>query len=343
MKKAFAILLALLAVVSCMQIDSPEIPDDPDSGQEIKEVKEIKVSITVNRSDAFDASTCTKATVKDAWAQGDVIYIFFEGVEAPKYMEMKFVGDNVWAFSPKNGLISTDLRTEGKMTAVYLPYGSMAEVVATDGGGSQLTFGEKKYNGVFFLQEGAAYTYNDVLEGALELKAPALPGSNDKYIHFDVSGFTSQHSYALYQDYVKPVIVAGVKANGTVDYSVGEKGDAVAGYFDATNGIVSFSGFLDGSAVGKTLDYEFSINDESGSVLYTRDSQGKTVSGSLYIGIGDISDASTWLTARQICSAEAFRSCSGKYLRKTGKQNSQKARERPTRFSHSLDCDSWNP
>ena len=176
------------------------------------------------------------------------------------------------------------------MTGVYLPYASTA-TVASDGG--KFVFSDVAYNGIFYIAQRVTYSYGSELRGDLSLKAPALSGS-DKYVHFDIAGYTRNHAFSLYQDYVKPISFTSVSANGTVSYQKGDKGKAVAGHIDKARDIVSFSGILDASANGKALDYQFSVNDETASVMYTRDAGTKTLRKSAAVGIGDISKASVW-------------------------------------------------
>ena len=278
MKKVFPILLATLAIVSCVQLLEPPVTDDSDP--------EFKVSLTVDRDGAFDASVGTKATVKSAWAIGDVVFVFFKSAVAPKYLEIKRIRSG-WASTPKNGLQLSDLGDRGVMTAIYMPYGNDIEISGNNGN----FYFSRTYNGLFYLAEEVPYTVEDKeLKGSIDLSVPALEG-DEKYIHFDISGY-DQHRYMMYQNHVKPLTIGGMNSFFQLKYQSGSSGDAIEGYIDDANGMVSFSGILDASAVGKSVDYEFSINDLTDKVLYTRDAGVKTLSESKYIGIGDISNAS---------------------------------------------------
>ena len=289
MKKLFAIIGAMVALAACNNsiIEEPAAPVSDGQG--------IKVNLTINRTDAFDASPDTKATVKKAWADGDVVFIFFNGVAAPKYMEMKY-SDGSWISTPKNDLSASDLGASGTMTAVYLPYGNDA-VVAADG--NEFIFKGIAYTGVFLQDEQAEYVYDEELTGELTMEAPAPEDSDEKFVHFDVSGYVAGHTYALFQDYVKPVVFNSVLPSGKISFSEGEAGKAIVGYIDATNEIVSFSGILDASAVGTAVDYQFSVNDETASVLYTRDAGEKTLSSSKYIGLGNLT-GEKWIATEYV-------------------------------------------
>lgn len=280
MKKiAFAILCAIAALASCTKTPVEEL------GQEIK------VDLTINRTDAFDG---TKATVKTAWANDDVIFLFFKnvGVADAKYMELKYnSGTDSWTATAKNGLVASDLTgaAEKTMTAVYLPYGSDA-TVAYDGvgafvfkdGGDPLN-----YKGYFLQDAGVAYTYDTELHGELNLTAPALSVAGDVLVHFDLTVPDNANKYALYQEYVKPLSVAGVAADGTVNKTEGPIGRSLTGYIHSGS-LMSFSGILDKGAVGAAKTYEFSLWDDTASTLYITDKDSRTIAGTDFIGLGTV-------------------------------------------------------
>jgi hypothetical protein len=287
MKKRLFILSVIMAVTAC---NSDSLLED--TGKKLSENDVFKVNITISRTDA--PSGATKAYAKRDFSNDDVVYIFFNGVAAPKYLEMRYnSATGEWTPAFRNKMTSSDLSGSGKMTAVYLPYGNTATVAASgsnfvfqDGSGNPLD-----YKGYFLEVEGADYTYGGgLLSGDLALYAPATVG-NDKHIHFDVSGFTSDHNYDMYQANVKPILLESISSSGVVSATIGSKGGALTGYVDGEH--LTFSGVLDESVVGTQADYMFRINDWSEFILYTRDAGSKTISGNVYIGIGDIS-ATPW-------------------------------------------------
>lgn len=284
MKKTI-LLSILIAFMACnkenLVLEAPKSEVDND---------EVKVNIAITRVDSFGS---TKATVKNAFADDDVVFVFFKGVAAPKYLEMKYNSStDTWTSTAKNGLTSSDISdaADKKMTAIYLPYGSSATVAASEG---NFIFSDLTYSGYFLQAEQVTYTYEGgVLSGTLNMSAPALSSASDKLIHFDVSGFTSGHNYKLYQDYVKPLTFTSVSAEGIIFKNEGTMGTCITGYEDGL--MLSFSGILDASAVGKAVDYQFSIDDVTSSTIYTRDAGTKTVSTAKYIGIGAINNSSVW-------------------------------------------------
>lgn len=284
MKKIFAILCAVVALSACNKANlEPELEQN----------EEIQVKVKISRSDDFG----TKATVKSAWAEGDVVFVFFKGIDAPKYLELKY-NSGEWTGTRKNSLAASDLTgaTDKKMTAIYLPYGSTAMVAAS---GTDFVFDGLTYNGYFLQAELVDYTFDgSELKGTLNMVAPTLTNPSDKLIHFDISGFTAGHAYDLYQDFVKPLTFTKVSADGAVTKTEGAMCKAITGYEDGT--MISFSGILDASAVGTAVDYQFSVNDKTSSFLYTRDAGEKTISAAKYIGIGDISNTTTWTATEYV-------------------------------------------
>ena len=287
MRKTLLILCAFAALLSCSEI------------QETESGNEFRVNIRVSRSDDFAA---TKATVKSSWADGDMIYLFFQDLDSSdKFLELIYSSStHRWTAQAQNELEISNLEDAEtkKMTAVFLPYGSGASI-RMSGDQRIFTKGEEdlKYNGYFLMAEGVDYTVSEgELDADLVLTAPVL-SDGDKLVHFDVSGFTSGHTYELYQDHVKRLVVLGVDIDGEVLTTVSDKGKAIRGYDDCSSGstpVLSFSGILDASVAGTAADYQFSINDATDCILYTRDAGEKTVNGNLYAGLGDITSPSVW-------------------------------------------------
>ena len=289
MKKILsAIVLAALALTGC---DSEKISVTEPA--QLPETGGFKVDIKINRNDVPD----TKAYVKSSFATNDVVFIFFSGVDAPKYLEAKHTGTGTWTFTAKNGLTSADLEGAlvNEMTAVYLPYGSGANISSNVYGDFLLLY-SGGYTGYFLTSEKVAYTItDDVISGTFTLSAPEL-ATGEVYVHFDVQGF-SEGTHRLHQEYVRPVFLNYVAPDGTVRWEELTNGAEIIGYRDGAN--MSFSGALVASAVGVAKDYQFTIDNTSAKFIYTRDAGTKTLSSSKYIGLGDIS-TSTWNTTEYV-------------------------------------------
>ena len=262
--------------------------------------QDIKVNFVIKRAN-FTGNT--KAKVKSAFADGDKIFLLFAGVAAPKYLELSY-NSGIWASTAKNGLVADDLSVSGKMTAIYLPYGSDF-VVAKGGKDANPIFTIKNadgadYSGHFYVCQRTDYTFNEgtsTLTGTINLVAAAPKAADDKLVHFDVSGYNATHTYAMCQEYMKPISLTKIAADGSVTSTVGGKGGVIPGFVDAGNSIVSFSGVLDASVVGSAANYSFYIYDNSKQ--YYRAIDEKTINGNMYIGLGALNDGSKWSTPTQ--------------------------------------------
>lgn len=301
MKKTMYVLCALVALVAC----SKEAPVVEKPTQ--KENQEIKVNFNISRGNIADA---TKATVKTGWATNDVVFVFFANVTSPsasKYLKLKYNG-STWD-ATLNGLTASDFDNEGKITAIYLPYGSDYEVAYADNAFSVKSASGANYSGHFYVSEKADYSFSETtLTGTISLSAATPITDDDVLVHFDVTGYTGNHEYEMYQDYMKPFSLTSIALDGTVTKNVGDMGDAITGYVDTdpnndgatTDAIVSFSGVLDKSAK-KKKDWQFSINDKTEqtdgesiyNLLYTIDAGNRTISSNMYIGLGSLS---SWIT-----------------------------------------------
>lgn len=261
-----------LLLVACTETDIEPKPEP---------TPELRVNLQITRQDEMT----TRATVKSAWEDGDVVFVFFKGVAFPKYLEMKYNGSQ-WVATAKNCLTTDDLTgaTDKRMTAICLPLGNDATV--QDNGSFNAA-----YSGFFLQTELVNYTYTDALNGTLNMVAPTLAGG-EKHIHFDVSSYTAAHSYNLYQESVRPIVCTGVSSEGIVQWSEGTAGNAITGH--ETGSVLSFSGALSSAAVGTATEYQFSIDDATASKLYTRNAGSKIISTSTAIGLGSLTDGSKW-------------------------------------------------
>ena len=287
MKKTLAILGALLALAACSKQ-----PLAPEQNQDF-----FKVNITVNRADGFAS---TKASVKEGWANGDVVFLFFAGVEAPKYMELKYSGGS-WQASAKNELKMSDLEnaTTKKVTAVFLPYANDASVGEDEDGNFIFTKDGKNINySAWYLTDAKLYTLTDgVIECALDMHFSDLVTNAFGYrlVQFDVSDIPVGSDFSLYQEHLKSLTIQHFQPGADIvgaHVHIGDLGKAIPGYID--DNVLFFSAYLDSEAVGEELDYQFSILDEAGSVLYTRDARRKTISENSAIDLGDLRDSYTW-------------------------------------------------
>lgn len=237
MKKYLILLLAAAAILaSCGE----EILD-PEEGNETVQATPLTFNLTANHPDA------TKA-IKSNWAIGDVIFVFFSGVEAPRYLKMTYYRTK-WTCEEYNGATQTagalNLKDgdTGTMRAVFLPFGN-AETVSANG--TDFVFSKTYY--AYYLTATLSYTVTDnMVNGAFNMTIP------DDYVQFFIEDTQkpTDGGYRLGTDAVIPVGVASIAADGTItETSDKQAGDDMPGYvYD--NGIdpkgYLFSGKLNGN------------------------------------------------------------------------------------------------
>ena len=105
MKKAILVLCMAAGLVSCAK----EIPD---TGKENTQKEGVPMT--------FDVTVLETKAAKTAWADGDKIYVFFNGLET-KYLVLEYDGSS-WA-NDAGTLVYTDFEGLGTrtLTAVHFP------------------------------------------------------------------------------------------------------------------------------------------------------------------------------------------------------------------------------
>ncbi len=228
MKKFFIVLIAsLVALVSCEKGIL-----EPENGIDDVTVNPITFNLTANHPDA------TKA-IKSGWEDGDVIFVFFNNVPAPKYLKMSYNGTTWTSAEMYGGTVTAgalDLKNgdNGSMRAVFLPFGSDATVSAS---GTDFVFNKTWY--AYYLTATLDYTVvNNTVSGAFNMTIP------DDYVQFFIDDATAtDEAYMLGCDAVVPTGVASISAAGTViETSNKTATDDMPGY--AYSGGYLFSGKL---------------------------------------------------------------------------------------------------
>ena len=234
MKKMWILIVMAAAIItSCGQ----EILD---SGSDITETAPIVFNLTANHPDA------TKA-VKTDWEAGDVIFVFFSGAAAPKFLKMTYDGSK-WTSAEFNGATQTpgalglENDDTGTMRAVFLPFGSDATVSAS---GTSFTFSNTYY--AYYLTATLTYTVsNGKVSGAFQMEIP------EGYVQFFVEDAAAQdEAYLLGCDAVIPTGVASISANGIIS----ETTDKTAA--DDMPGYVYSGGYL---FSGKLIPWKYGSN-----------------------------------------------------------------------------------
>ena len=296
MKKTLAILGAVIALLACSKVE--QIKDDTVNTDRNK----INVNITVTRT---EEDVDTKATVKKEFENGDVIFVFFKGIAAPKHLKLVYSSES-WSAEQMGGLVAGDFTGNNRLEAIYMPYGASYSVSA-DGSNFVIKDAEgNDYNGLYYVSWNESdsdyrpkYSWNsttNTLSCSISLVVPV--SSPNKLVHFDISsGFISSHTYTLYQDYVYAKTLKYISI-GAAHSGTSTLGEGIRGHYDSTRGILSFSGMLKGEGViGNDTDFEFFIRDETTGELYFFDAQTKNFPDkNLYVGLPALNNDSKWKT-----------------------------------------------
>ena len=252
MKKAFIILAAIaFALVSC----NKESLDNT-----LEETPSAKTNIVFDLTANHPNGTGTKA-VKTDWENGDVIYVFFNNVAAPKYLKMSYNG-STWSTTQMNGASVGSLglaeNATGTMRAVYLPFGNTLTVGAN---GTSFKFSEITYS--YYLTATLAYTVKDgKVSGAFNMAIP------DGYIQLflDDSPAISSEEIEIREPHLTPQGIASIAADGTITHTTVATGAPLKGYvYDKVNKLTSeskgylFSGILAAEVRNEYTQYHFTM------------------------------------------------------------------------------------
>lgn len=229
--------------------------------------KEYTYDITITRADD------TKA-VKADWENGDVVYVFFSNVDAPKYLKFTYAG-SAWTRTQYNGdsKEAFDYPASGTMTAIYLPYGNDA-VVSADG--TSFKF-DKTYTSYYLKAEQAPYTVSGtVVSGKLKMTAPegfvqfAMPLYGEvntlstTFFRTTNPSNSQAITYTLSDSNIKPVSFTSVSADGTVSQDeTAAAGAPITGYIYGSD--INFSGVLSSTANETAADYAFTFVNDNGT------------------------------------------------------------------------------
>lgn len=254
MKKTFAILwVALVALMFSCKKESIEEPEN------LNEILPEKIIFDLTATHPEESGT---KAIKTGWESGDVIFVFFTGKAAPAYLEMRWDGTE-WKNTPKG--LSLSNGESGTMRAVYLPYGSDLTVQAD---GSAFRFSETQYS--YYLTATRPYKVSGgKVSATFNMSIP------EGYVQFYIPA--SAGDFTLRQDYITPVGVALVQADGSIsETSDKAAGEAMTGY--AYGEGRQFSGIISADADGQSRHWWFSLKNESTGTQHTLFRPGKSLS-----------------------------------------------------------------
>ena len=234
----------------------------------VEEQTSAGVPMTFNIS--VDEGAATRAA-KTAWANGDKIYVFFNGLET-KYLVLTYDGTS-WSYTSGGGTLeSTDfsgLETK-TITAVHFPVA--VDVTYADSKFSFTSDSKPVYN-YYLYETGKAYTVSGTTVNAtLSMGKPA------DMVQIHVAGIQDNISaYTFGCSKIKPVACASVGTDGAITESVLQAGARVSGFADSDGGI--FSGRL--VYPDEAKDYTFTVASDAN--IYTLTRTGKTLTaGRMY-------------------------------------------------------------
>lgn len=248
MKKTFAILCAAAALFACSKVETAPIDEIQTPAEKVTNATPVSFNVTVN--DMADTKVA-----KSAWADGDVIYIKFNGIN-DKYIYITYNGStSSWDVTESATFTAADF--DGKtltLGAVYFPVAVDVSLVSNN-----LTFkrGGADVNTYYMSQSSADYTFDGTnVNVTLSLQKPSsvalfhIPGlqANAGDYALTVSG----ESTTTYLPYC-----SRINANGSLSMGVSGTGhDAAPGIPDADGAIFALA--LD-SGFGTSKELTFTV------------------------------------------------------------------------------------
>ena len=195
----------------------------------------------------FEINVQQTKVEKTLWADGDVIYVFFKGLE-DKFLVLTYDGSSWTNAAGDEAFVDTDFSALSTKTlaAVHLPV--PVDVAFADGTFSFTKDGAPVYN-YYLSQAGVKYTVDGTtVRASLALAKP------DGFAQFHVAGIQKgADDYCFSSSEIQPVACAGVSVDGSVVEKAKAAGDLLWGVADA-DGLV-FGGRLENP--GATAEYKF--------------------------------------------------------------------------------------
>ena len=260
MKKIIIALIALIAAFSCAR---EEIDLQPTAPDQEKDNTPMSFNLSVN---GMSGGAQTKVALKADWADGDVVYVFFDAI-GTKYVKKSFDGTE-WADTyPGGAFVASDFSASGpaasrNMTAVWFPQGAV-DVTYAAGKFSFTIGGEKIYS--HYMSVHAAYSISGTtVSGTLDMEKPA------GFVQFFVPGIAAADApaYRLMESHLTPKACEYVALDGGVHESALADGYSLKGMAFTTDASVTgalFGGYL--SSAGATTSYKFSLVKEVSAAL----------------------------------------------------------------------------
>ena len=231
--KKFFLLTILVALVACQKETV-----QPETVQET--ASPITFELTANYGNA------TKA-VKTGWEAGDVVFVFFQGVEAPKHLQLRYDGSS-WTAVQMNGDTEGDIGLsdgqQGLMRAVYFPFGNDTVIKTNSWGKFLFSSANKNAYDSYWLTGTLHYVVNNnKVSGAFNMCIPE--GMVQFWIEDPdaAAKLATRDEYHLYCPAVSPANISGILPGSMdIDEYDGYAGQAI--YPNAYEGGLLFAGRL---------------------------------------------------------------------------------------------------
>lgn len=255
MKKAILLFCMAAGLVSCAK-------DILDTEKENTQKEGVPMTFNVTVLE-------TKATKTD-WADGDKIYVFFNGLET-KYLILER-SSGVWSNTSGGGtLMDSDFSSLGTKTLTAVHFPVTVDVAYADSKFSFTSGGKPMYN-YYLFETGKDYTVDGTTVSAtLSMGKPA------DMVQIHVAGIQGNVAdYTFGCSKIRPVACASVGTDGAITESVLQAGARVSGFADSDGGI--FAGRLTTTGAA---NYKFTVASDANIYTLTRD--GKTLTaGKMY-------------------------------------------------------------
>lgn len=244
-KSIISLFVCLLALCACRQ-------DALDPGQDSgRDLSGIRYDLTINHPQA------TKG-IKSAWQDGDRVFIFFNNITSV-YLTADFNNSN-WSVTYHDS--SAGIGENGKLTAVFLPYGKDATV----------TFFEGKWT--FSGQTDSYYLYASDVDYSVETinDTPTLISTinmsrPDGFVQFYIPDDDASGTVSMACNTLLPRSLASVSAEGALAVSDGTAGSWITGYPDTIEGDAGY--YVSGKpASDPGTEYYFALKKDGTYVNY---------------------------------------------------------------------------
>ena len=256
MKKTFVILSAMLALLSCAKIAETEIEKEPKEDEAIVS-NPVTFNITV-------ADMETKAASKDAWTNGDKIYVVFKGLTT-KYLLLTYdSGTDTWGETPSTAFDESDFSglAEKKITSVFFP---VDVTPALSAGVLSFTDGSSNPVYTYYLkEEEKAYTVDGT---TVNLNISLAIAGN--YAQFHIPGIQANvGKYRFSANGVQPVACSSIAASdASITETSGADEDPFSGFADADGGVFS-ARIVD---PGNSHAYSFNLSNPTSVYTFSKE------------------------------------------------------------------------